>query len=97
MAQTLTPQDLSGMVTHWLGCRPNGYLGSTYGADLKSMLHTPMSGPAADDLITKCRLDIPLLSVAPSGTINVASADADFDRKVIVFEVMGQSIQVEGA
>lgn len=97
MAQTLTPQDLSGMVTHWLGCRPNGYLGSTYGADLKSMLQSPMSSPAADDLIAKCRLDIPLLSVAPPGTINVAAVGVDFDRKAILFEVMGQMIKVEAA
>lgn len=85
------------MVTHWLGCPPNGYLGSDYGADVKSMLHTPMSSPAADDLIAKCRLDIPLLSVAPPGTLNVASSDVDFDRKEILFEVMGQVISVEAA
>ncbi|MBU0917909.1 MAG: hypothetical protein KKD97_16325 [Gammaproteobacteria bacterium] len=95
MAQTLTPQDLQGMVTHHLGCPPNGYLGSDYGSDVKSMLMQPMSSPAADDLIAKMRMDIPILSVAPAGTVSVSAVDADFDRKVIRIDVLGQSIDVE--
>lgn len=97
MAQTLTPQDIADDVTHWLGCPPNGYMGSDYGSDVKSLLMTPMSSPAADDLLTKMRLDIPLLSVAPPGTVTVSSSDVGFDRKAILIEVMGQVISVENA
>lgn len=95
MAQTLTPQDISDDVTHWLGCPPNGYLGSDYGSDVKSLLMMPMASPAADDLISKMRLDIPLLSLAPPGAVSVSSMDADIDKKVILIEVLGQVISVE--
>lgn len=95
MAQSLTPQDLQEMVTHHLGCPPNGYLGSDYGSDVKAMLMQPMSSPAADDLIAKMRLDIPLLAVAPAGTVTVSAVDVGFDQKAIRIDVLGQSIDVE--
>lgn len=86
--------DLSGMVTHWLGCPPGGYLGSDYGSDVKEILQTPMASGIADSLIQKCRADIPLIAQAPPGFVNVGYYDADFDRRVIVFEVGGELIDI---
>jgi hypothetical protein len=87
--------DVTGMVSHWLGCPEGGYLGSDYGSDVQSLVQSPMAAGLADDLIAKCRADIPLLQLAPPGTINVYSYDADFDRKVIAFDVAGQTIEVD--
>jgi hypothetical protein len=86
--------DLSGMVTHWLGCPPGGYLGSDYGSDVKSLLQTPMASGMADALIEKCRADIPLLALARPGTVNVGYSDLGIDRRSIVFEVAGELIDV---
>lgn len=97
MAESITPQDLSEWVTHWLGCPPGGYLGSEYGADIKSILHTPMASPMADDLISKCRMDIPIIGEAPAGLISVSAYDIDFDKKGILFSIAGQTISVEAA
>lgn len=90
----ITSADLSGMTEHWLGCPPGGYLGSPYGSEVKSLLQSPMSAGLADGLIAKCRQDIPLLSLAQPGTLNVYSYDIDFEKKAIVFEVAGNEIFV---
>lgn len=86
--------DLSGMVAHWLGCPPGGYLGSDYGSDVKALLQTPMASGLADSLIAKCRVDVPLLTQAPPGTVNVGYYDLDIDKRAIVFEVAGELIDV---
>lgn len=90
----LTPQDLADMVDDWLGCPPNGYLGQSYGSDVAAVLQTPMASSAADDLIEKCRQDIPLAREA--GPINVYVADLDLDRKAIVFSVAGTAVIATG-
>lgn len=97
MANTITPQQISRMVAHNLGCPPGGYLGSFYGADLKSVLMTPMSSPAVDDLIAKMRLDIPLLGEAPAGAVSITHYDQGIDQKVILVDVLGQAFTVEAA
>lgn len=92
----ITSRDIAGMVQHWLKCPPNGYLGSGYGSDVKSLLQTPMAAGLADDLIAKCRQDVPLLRAAPEGTVNVYAFDEALDRKVIRFEVGGELLDVSG-
>lgn len=92
----ITSSDLSGMTEHWLGCPPGGYLGSSYGSDVKSLLQSPMSSGLADGLIAKCRQDIPLLRAAQTGTMNVYAYDIDFESKGLVFEVAGNEIFVGG-
>ena len=83
----LTTNDLTRMVSHWLGCPPNGYLGQSYGSDVKAILQSPMASGLADGLIAKCRQDIPLLGLAQPGTLNVYSYDVDIDKKAIVSAV----------
>ena len=82
------------MVEHWRGCPPGGYLGSDYGSDVKSLLHTPMASGLADSLIEKCKADVPLLSVAPPGSVNIGMYDLDIDKRAIVFDVSGELIEV---
>lgn len=84
--------ELSGMVGHWLGCPPSGYLGSDYGSDVPALLQTPMASGLADGLIAKAQVDIPLLSQAAPGAVNVVAFDDDFDRKVIAFDVAGELV-----
>lgn len=90
----ITSADLSGMVEHWLGCPPGGYLGSPYGSEVKAILQSPMASGLADGLIAKCKQDIPLLTLAAPGTLNVYSYDIDFEKKAVVFEVAGNEIVV---
>ena len=92
----ITSRDIAGMVGHWLRCPPNGYLGSGYGSDVKSLLHTPMAAGLADDLIAKCRQDVPLLRAAPDGMVNIYAFDEAMDRKVIRFEIGGELVDVTG-
>jgi hypothetical protein len=92
----ITAADAADMVGHWLGTPPNGYLGQGYGSDVKQILQTPMAAGLADDLIEKCRADIPLASRLGPGGINVYAYDADIDKKVVVFEVAGQLVPVPG-
>lgn len=95
-AAPITSADLADMVGHWLGCPPNGYLGQPYGSDAKQILQSPMAAGRADDMIEKCRSDIPLASRLGPGGINVYAYDADMDKKVMVFEVAGELVPVPG-
>lgn len=86
--------DLSGMVSHWLGCPPGGYLGSDYGSDVAALLQTPLGGGLADGLIAKARADIPLLSQAAPGAVDVFAESVGVDRLVITMAVAGELIEV---
>jgi hypothetical protein len=86
--------DLSGMLGHWLGTPPGGYLGQSYGVDVKALLQTPMASGIADGILAKARVDVPLTG---SSSLNLYSYDADVDKKVLVFEVAGELISVGGA
>lgn len=95
-AAPITSADLGDMVGHWLSCPPNGYLGQSYGSDVKQVLHTPMAAGLVNDMIEKCRADVPLASRLGPGGINVYAYDAAMDKKVVVFEVAGELVPVPG-
>lgn len=95
-AAPITSTDLADMVGHWLGTPPNGYLGQSYGSDPKAPLQSPMAAGVWDDMVEKCRADIPLAGRMGPGGINVYAYDADIDRKVVVFEVAGELVPVPG-
>lgn len=86
---TIAAQDLQGMVSHWLGCPPNGYLGSDYGSATEDLLHTPLRGGAANALVAKARTDIPILSVLPEGAVSVLAEPQGPDKMRLYFEVAG--------
>lgn len=92
----ITKRDVSEMCSHWLGTPPGGYLGSDYGADVKSLIHSPMSGTQADELIAKCRIDVPIIDQLPAGAVNVYAYDKDFDQKALVFEIGGELLDIDG-
>lgn len=93
----ITPRDIAKMCQHWLGCPPNGYLGSNYGSDIESLLQSPMASALADGLIAKCREDVPILQAAPSDMVEIYAYDEDMDRKVIKFVIGGELIDVGGS
>lgn len=79
--------DLGRMVRHWLSTPPNGYLGSSYGCDPKSLLQLPNSSGLGDAFIDKMMEDIPLLRQLPRGTVNVYFEQAGLDSKRLLIEV----------
>lgn len=90
--------EMAGMVRHWLRTPPNGYLGSSYGADLLELLQKPLMAGAGDALIAKMLLDIPLLSMLPSGSINVfmQNVEGTIDERELIIQVADQYITVTG-
>lgn len=92
---TTTAQDLQGMVSHWLGCRPNGYLGSSYGSGVESLLQAPMSGRAADSLVNKLRSDVPIIGALPPSVVGVYEQQDGPDRLRVFIEVAGGLVPVE--
>ena len=82
------------MVSHWIECPVDGYLGSGYGSDIKSLVQTPMASGLADGQVAKCRQDIPLLQNAAPDAVSIYYDDKGMDQKVIVFEVGGNLIDV---
>lgn len=86
---TIAAQDLQGMVSHWLGCPPNGYLGSDYGSGVEDLLHTPLESGAADALVAKLRTDIRIMGELPESDLEVLAASSPPDRLTLFFQVAG--------
>lgn len=85
---TIKPKDMQDMVSHWLKTPVNGYLGSDYGQDAKSMLQKPMTDSTqADAFIAKLRHDVPAIEAMPAGTVNLYHVDAQPDQRRIVISV----------
>lgn len=95
MATQITARDVTDMVRHHLGCPIDGYLGSGYGSDLKSLLQTPMASGLADGVIAKAKQDVPLLETAAPGSVNVYMQDLGMDKKGLFFEVGGELVPMD--
>lgn len=97
MANTINGNDIQDMVSHWLLVPVNGYLGSSYGQDIKALLHRPQADGAPEALLQKLRVDVPVLQALPSGAVNLYSVQTPPDRLDLVIEVAGQAITVPEA
>lgn len=95
LQNVVTSQELQGMVSHWLSTPPNGYFGSSYGADLFALLQSPMSMGLADALIEKLRTDVPIIGALPAGSVNIYVSDVSNDEKSIFIEVLDQLISID--
>lgn len=90
--EKITATELQGMVTHWAGTPPNGYLGSSYGADTLGMLHAPMKTGLADAYLNKLRVDVPLVGAMPPQALNMYAEDTGPDKRTIFIEASGQLV-----
>jgi hypothetical protein len=91
-AMEITGQDLQDMARHWLGTRPNGYLGSAYGSDLERLLQMPASAGLADQLIAKLRADISVMAQLSADQLFVGWYQEGADKLFLTLEVSGQSV-----
>ena len=94
---SISAQDLQSMVSHWLGCPPNGYLGSGYGSGVQDLLQTPLHGGAADRLTAKLREDIAIVGQLPQGALDVRGEEVGPDQLKLYFQVAGALIPVDAA
>lgn len=86
---TLTSNDITEMVTHWLDTPIYGYLGSEYGSDPKSLLQQPNVFGLADNFIAKMKRDIPILD---GMNVNVYLIPVDSDKSALVIAVNEQFV-----
>lgn len=91
---TITSTDILEMVRHWLHTPINGYLGSGYGQDIKSLLQLPHSDSAADDYLEKLKNDVPILKALPEGSVNIYGVHTPPDRLDFVIEIMGMTLDI---
>lgn len=90
----ITATELQGMVTHWAGTPPNGYLGSSYGADTLAMLQNPMRTGLADSYLKKLRADVPLVGALPPAAVNMYAEDKGPDKRTIFIEASNQLVAI---
>jgi len=85
----INAQDIQGMITHWLNTPVNGYLGSDYGSDAKSLLQKALHSGVADAFIAKMKQDIPILSVIPQENIALYSVPEMPDKLRLFIAIAG--------
>lgn len=91
---TITGTDIQKMVQHWLECPVNGYLGSDYGQDAKSLLQLPTTDGAPEAYLAKLRDDVQAVYALPPGSINLYGVHSPPDRLDLVIEVAGKTITI---
>lgn len=82
------------MIEHWLTTPANGYFGSSYGADLASLLLKPLSRPVGDQFIAKLKTDVPILASLSSDQLELYSRDEGFERKIIYLRIADVKINL---
>lgn len=98
MTTKINGRDIQLMVRHWLETPPNGYLGSDYGSDTKTLLQKPFSDTSYFDAFkTKLRKDVPVLRALPSSMTNIGHRGTYPDKLEIAIEVAGQTIEIGGS
>lgn len=90
-------QEVSGMIEHWLTTPPNGYLGSSYGADAKALLQKPNSAGLGDQFIDKMINDVPVLAAMPSAALNVYFEQVDKESKRLIIQVADTLVEVDAS
>lgn len=88
---TITGDDIQEMVRHWLETPVNGYLGSGYGADTKSLLQRAQQDGQADSLVRKLKRDVSVLEVLPNSAVSLYGAPEGVDRLRLTLDVAGRS------
>lgn len=94
MKPIITASDIQDMVRHHLGTPPNGYLGSDYGADIKTMLQKSEGTGVADSFLSKMRKDVPVLAAMPGGSVNLFAQDVGNGVRNIIVDVAGQEVTI---
>lgn len=89
----LTIERVQAMVTHWLNTPTNGYLGSRYGSDPKSLLMQPMNSLGADEFIEKLKNDVPILRQMDD-SVNIYAENIGNDTQKIYIEIGGEVIKL---
>lgn len=86
------------MVRHWLDTPPDGYLGSSYGADVKGLLQRPqVDRVALNDFVNKMRTDLPVLNFLPSDAVRVWVEPTGTDKQEVRIDIAGTLIKSGGA
>lgn len=94
----ITGIDIQNMVAHWLQTPVNGYLGSDYGQEIKSLLQLPQGDTAAADAqLGKLRHDVPALQIYNPRDVAIYGYDNPSrpDRRGILIAVAGKGIEVD--
>lgn len=92
---TLSMLEVSDMVRHWLATPVNGYLGSSYGNDVKSLLQQPQNTTLADSFLRKLVEDVPVLASMPAGSLNLYVEPVAKDRLRLIIDLAGTQVSVD--
>ena len=92
--KTLSGREVVGMTNHWIETPMNGYLGSSYGQNIKSYLQQPQTDVVANNFIQKLRHDVPILEILPSNAVSLFAVPSGIDRSEVFLNVSGQNYNI---
>lgn len=87
--------EIGDMVRHWLQMNANGYLGQSYGNNIKDLLQKPMSSAQGDELLRKLVKDVPILAELPKGSINLYQEDISRQHKRLILDLAGRQVTID--
>lgn len=92
---TLSMLEIADMVRHWLATPVNGYLGSSYGQDVKALLQQALHTGMADDFLQKLMTDVPVLAAMSPGTVNIYMETVAKDHRRLIIDLAGTQVSVD--
>ena len=73
--------DIKSMIEHWMATPPNGYIGVSYGRQLRELLYKPMTEDSANILLEWMREDMPILKQLGDSQLMVVEQSRGYDAK----------------
>lgn len=96
MSASISPENVSDMIAHWLNTPANSCLGSNYGHNFDDLIAAPLAGVQANAVIKKLLNDVPVLQVLPAGSVNIYKKPTGPDRIELILEVAGTEFTLTG-
>lgn len=94
MYTKITQADIAEMVKHWLATPVEGYLGSPYGSDVRSLLQRPQNDASAfREFMQKMFKDLPVLSMLPDGAVRAYTSRDGSERMKLIVDVAGTLVE----
>ena len=84
---TIRTQDILPMIEDWLRTPVHTHFGSSYGADLASLLLRQLSAPIADEFLAKLKRDVPILAELSADQLSLVSENIGFEQKQIYLQL----------
>ena len=91
--ESVNRENVTRIINHRLRTPVNGYFGSSFGNDFKSVLFSAMNSSEADEIIQKLKSDEPLVKLL-GDNVDIFIVDRGYDKKDFIININGMEFNL---